>query len=77
MALLSLVNALVFGVALADRRRTMKSLKVREQAWREHKTYLREDIGRHFKPESEAFAASPSEGRRRQARSPRNKAGRH
>jgi DNA-binding MurR/RpiR family transcriptional regulator len=73
VALLTLINALVFGVALADRRRTMKSLKAREQAWRDHKTYLREDVGRPFTPESEAFAGTRSP--RGNARSPRKNTG--
>lgn len=59
VAVLSVMNALVLGVALADRARTLEALHRHEAAWSTHATYADEGFLNRFKAEVAAFAAAP------------------
>ncbi|MGE0716393.1 MAG: MurR/RpiR family transcriptional regulator [Alphaproteobacteria bacterium] len=58
VAVLSVVNALVFGVAVAHRRQTIAALRAHEQAWSAHATYANESYRNRFNADVEAFAAA-------------------
>ncbi|MCC7275316.1 MAG: MurR/RpiR family transcriptional regulator [Alphaproteobacteria bacterium] len=58
VAVLSVVNALVFGVAVAHRRQTIAALRSHEQAWLAHGTYANESFHNRFNAEMEAFATA-------------------
>ena len=58
VAVLSVINALVFGVAIANRRQTMAALKSHEQAWFDHGTYANENFRNRFRADMEAFAVA-------------------
>ena len=56
-AVLSLINALVLGIALSRRRETLAALKRHEVAWAAHQTYANPDFQRRFKLDVAAFNA--------------------
>ena len=58
VAVLSVINALVFGVAVAHRRQTLAALRSHEQAWYAHGTYVNENFRNRFKADVEAFASA-------------------
>jgi DNA-binding MurR/RpiR family transcriptional regulator len=58
VAALSIMNALVFGIALADRPHTLEALRRHEEAWSAHDTYFSESFRARFQAEIEAFANS-------------------
>jgi DNA-binding MurR/RpiR family transcriptional regulator len=57
-AILSVINALLFGLALADRSRTITSLQHHEAAWVANNTYVNEDFVK-LKADIEVFARHP------------------
>ena len=56
VAALSIMNALVFGIALANRQQTLEALRRHEEAWSAHDTYFSESFRARFQAEIEAFA---------------------
>lgn len=58
VAVLSVMNALVFGIALADRKRTLASLRRHEEAWSANDTYVNENFRFRLSEEIRAFAAT-------------------
>jgi DNA-binding MurR/RpiR family transcriptional regulator len=59
-AVLSVINALTFGIALRHRRETVESLRSHEQAWSNYGTYANENFSARFNADIEAFAARRS-----------------
>jgi DNA-binding MurR/RpiR family transcriptional regulator len=57
-AILSVMNALLFGLALVDRERTIASLKEHEVKWVAHNTYFNESFMK-LKADIEVFARHP------------------
>jgi DNA-binding MurR/RpiR family transcriptional regulator len=58
VAVLSIMNALVYGIALADRNHTLEALQGHETAWLANGTYANEHFRTRFKAEIAAFAAT-------------------
>jgi DNA-binding MurR/RpiR family transcriptional regulator len=78
VAVLSVMNALVYGIALAHRSRTLEALERHENAWEAGGTYANEHFRTRFKAEIAAFAtetAPTSAIRTRTRRHPRMKGG--
>jgi DNA-binding MurR/RpiR family transcriptional regulator len=65
-AVLSLMNGLVFGIALRNHEDTVESLRKHELAWSQYATYSNESYAARFNAEIEAFAVQ-SAGRDRKA----------
>ncbi len=63
VAALSLMNALMLGIALATRKQTLEALRRHEDAWVQHETYVNENFRGRFNAEIEAFAARGGSGR--------------
>lgn len=63
VAALSLMNALMLGVAFATRKQTLEALKHHEEAWVRRETYVNENFRGRFNAEIEAFAARSGTGR--------------
>lgn len=59
-AVLSIINALVLGIALRRHRETVDSLRSHEQAWSSYGTYANENFAARFNADIEAFAARRS-----------------
>lgn len=55
-AVFSIINALVFGIALRRRHETVESLRKHEQAWSSNGTYANESFAVRFNADIEAFA---------------------
>jgi len=76
VAVLSVMNALVFGIALADRKGTLAALRRHEEAWSVNNTYVDENFRPHLSAEIRAFAATDPRamlmlrGKARQRRTP-------
>jgi DNA-binding MurR/RpiR family transcriptional regulator len=56
VAVLSVMNALVFGIALATRRDTLRNLQQHEDAWLKYDTYVNEDFRTRLDADVAAFA---------------------
>lgn len=74
-AIFSVINALVFGIALQHRHETVESLRRHEQAWSGCGTYVNENFSVHFNADIEAFAARQNSGQQldRTLRKPRRR----
>lgn len=70
-AVMSLMNGLVFGIALRRREETVDALRRHEQAWLRYGTYANESYSARFSAEIDAFAGRSANGTRKPARRPR------
>lgn len=70
-AVMSVINALVFGIAVARRRSTIAALKRHEGAWSSHGTYTSAEVLRRFNADVAAFEVrARAAGRAKRKRPP-------